>query len=167
MKNKLLEKKFVLVIVFLFTLLPNIKAQVSSKQKSALGVCKSSNINANTAIIQQNIGQSGLVGRKTSKNFDLIQGYLFPNLEAQSPKRTFVPDLNVYRSANENIFVVTPNQNIQIQSWSLFSITGQKLMVQKNNHEPEITINLQSYIHGCYILQVQTNMGNRALKMIR
>jgi len=167
MKNRFLEFKLMLLLGVLFIFPSNLLAQISSKQKSALGVCKSSHIYANNTIIQQNIGQNGIVGCISSKKYDVIQGYIFPQLDNKNIKKTIATDISVYAIANSNRFLIKTTQNIHIESWSLYSISGQKLMHQNYNQETQITVDLHSKVPGCYIMRVQTNMGNRNIKIIR
>lgn len=138
-----------------------VNSQELSISRSTLSIAGASRTipgKSQTALLQQSIGQNGVIGIFRNESIELRQGFIQPIfLQKQVPEQNnkgitvwpnpFVYDVNIK-------FNKKPGANPEL---SVYDITGKVIHIEKLPAEESVNINLSFLPGGLYIFKIRDN----------
>lgn len=135
-------------------------AQTIVKQRSVNGIAGSSNnfsLKGKSFLIQQSIGQSGIIGTSKCNNLILSQGFIQSIFlkKIESEDFELATEISAIPSS-DTYLIVFKDGVIQHLDVSLYDLSGKKIYYTNYQNKQEIIIDLSSFSSGIYIISILT-----------
>jgi hypothetical protein len=169
----MLLKYFIFVMLgCIFFLQKEVINAQSVKNKSYVlsmsGASKNIKLQGASYSIQQSVGQQGITGTFKKNKTVLIQGFLHPRIIA--PQKNELSDLDVTLRVipNSQMYNVIINSDIQSGFFvKLYDLTGKNIYSRFYTNEKSFELNMELFVTGVYILNINTSTKKFSTKLIK
>lgn len=163
--------RFILIYLFAQILHLSVNAQVIVKQRSTLSLCGSSqkiSTQGHQFVIQQSIGQPGIIGLSKANGLILRQGFIQPPMNLSRTNTENCLRATIHPNPFSSLITVSFAEEITERvSISIYDLYGRKVYNSTFNAAQEIIIELGKIHSGLFLLRVNTGEKTLTKKMIK
>ena len=163
--------KFFLIILLLHSSPVHMIAQIPFNIRSTLSITgKSDNVTfqGRKFVVQQSIGQPGVIGINSNSNLMLRQGFIQPPLNASNLSSKSGLKASFYPNPVFNTLIISFSEDITSEiNITLFNLFAKKILNRSYSPTQEITIDLSTILSGFYLLKVDSGDKTLTKKVVK